>query len=186
MRIIGGIHRGRALLAPPDLTIRPTADRTRESLFNVLMHGNFPIEPIIDQAVIDICCGTGALGLEAISRGASHCTFIDHSRAALELAEDNAAKLGETSKCRFVLADAAKLPAGSSPVSLVMLDAPYRSGMAMSVLGRLKSGGWLRPGTVIAIEQDKKETPPEMDGFTLHNMRQYGKAHITIMIANVA
>lgn len=183
MRIIGGSHRGKALLSPEDLSIRPTADRTREALFNILMHGNFPLEPIIDQPVLDLCCGSGALGLEAISRGAVHCTFIDQSKAALALAEANAKKLGELARCQFVLGDALKLPPAKQPVALVMMDAPYRSGLAERALVQLHEKGWLQPGSLIAVEQDKKETLDTPEGFSQHSNRHYGKAQITLLVA---
>jgi len=182
MRIIGGKHRGRALLSPPDLSIRPTSERTRESLFNILMHADFGIEPLIDQPVLDLCCGTGALGLEALSRGAAHCTFIDQSKDALKLAEANAKKLDESANCRFVLGDVAQLPAATAQVALVMFDAPYRSGLAERALTQLQQKNWLMQGCVIAIEQDKKESLDLPVGFTQHSHRHYGKAQLTIAV----
>lgn len=184
MRIIGGKHRGRALLSPPDLSIRPTSERTREALFNILMHGDFSVEPLIDSHVLDICCGTGALGLEALSRGAMHCTFIDQSKDALALAEANAKKLGEDKHCRFERADATHLPAARTPVALAMMDAPYKSGLAARTLTELSGKGWLLPGSIVAMEMDKKERLELPEGFTLHTQRQYGKAQLVIAVAD--
>lgn len=183
MRIIGGKHRGRTLLSPPDLTIRPTSERTREALFNILMHANFTIEPLIDRPVLDICCGTGALGLEALSRGAAHCTFMDQNKQALALAEANARKLGEGGCCTFITTDATQLPAARQPVALAMMDAPYKSGLAARTLAQLNDSRWLLPHAIVAIEQDKKEPVPETEGFTLHTQRIYGKAQLMIFQA---
>lgn len=180
MRIISGKHRGRPLASPPDLSIRPTGERTREALFNLLTQGQFDPSPVRDRHVMDICCGTGALGLEALSRGAAHVTFVDSSRAAMKLAEQNAAKLGETENCQFLTLAAEHLPPARQPVALVLIDAPYRSGILAPAYRSLQQQRWLQPGTLIASEHDQKETLPELPGTQVITDRHYGKCRIVI------
>ncbi len=127
MRIIAGTYKGKTLHSPEDDSVRPTSSRTRESLFNLLMHGDYEGYHIIGKPVADLCCGTGALGLEAISRGASHCLFVDQSKHSLAMAEKNAGHLGVISQSGFHLFDIAHLPVAPRASSLVMLDAPYHS-----------------------------------------------------------
>lgn len=180
MRIISGKHRGRTLSAPNDLSIRPTGDRTRQAIFNLLMQGQFDPSPVIDQRVLDLCCGTGALGLEALSRGAAHVTFVDSSRTALALAEKNAAHLGETENCQFLGCAVEHLPLAREPVALVLMDAPYRSGILLPAYHSLESQRWLQPGTLIASEHDQKEKIPELEGTTVLTDRHYGKSRVVL------
>jgi 16S rRNA (guanine966-N2)-methyltransferase len=184
MRIIAGIHRGRPLLSPPDYSIRPTGERTREAVFNLLMHGPFDPSPVIDQIVLDLCCGSGALGLEALSRGAAQAIFVDSKKPSIELAEQNAAKLQETPRCKFIQCDVLRLPKAHAPVGLVLIDAPYRSGLLQPTYGVLQFQGWLKPGTVIAGEQGIKEVLPELEGAQLHTERHYGRSKIGIWVVS--
>lgn len=180
MRIIAGSLKGRKLQPPTDDTIRPTSDRTRENIFNLLMHGRFGGENILGQPVVDLCCGTGALGLEAISRGASFCTFIDQSKKALELARGNALHCGVTNQCQFVQADATKLPTTARPAALVFMDAPYAKAITLQAYEGLKKGGWFAPNAWFAVEQPHHTPASELPGAELVAEREYGKTLIRI------
>lgn len=180
MRIVAGIHKGRKIESPTGKDIRPTADRCRESLFNLLMHLN--PNPVVDQRVLDLCCGTGALGLEALSRGASFATFIDQSKEALALTRKNCEKFKEDGRSKWILSDSSKPPRASEPVSLVMMDAPYHSAMILGTFNQLVAQGWLTGGTVLAFEQNHKEDFPELPNTETIRERVYGKTKITIVV----
>lgn len=184
MRIISGKFKGRKLYTPMGDDIRPTADRTRESIFNLLMHGAYAGEAIIDQHVLDLCSGTGALGLEAISRGARMATFIDQNKYAIELGKKNALHCGATSQCFFVQADVTKLPPAREPAALVLMDAPYDTPLLAPAYASLLRGGWLKPGTLLIVEQPRTTDAPLLDGAEHTDTRQYGKAKIFIYRVN--
>src|SRR5271156_4081067 len=136
MRIVAGRHRGRRLLAPPGETVRTTSDRAREALFNILSHGQLAAEgvPFAGVAALDAFAGTGALGLEALSRGAAEAVFIEQDREALATLSQNVAALGEGAHARIVPGDATRPPRAPSSCALVFLDPPYRSGLAVAAL----------------------------------------------------
>jgi len=181
MRIIAGIHKNRRLFVPENDAIRPTSSRTRESLFNVLMHGSFGGDCVIGARVADICCGTGALGFEALSRGAEHCSFVDSSRAALQLAEKNAKHLGVTNQCNFLHHDARKLPRIATPYDLIMTDPPYDDhGMITALYSQLQLQGWLKEGTVLATEVPSYTKEIALEGAEIAVERRYGKAALCI------
>jgi 16S rRNA (guanine966-N2)-methyltransferase len=179
MRIISGQLKGKKLLTPGDASIRPTSDRARESLFNILEHG-LDHDVLKDQRVLDICCGTGALGLEALSRGAAFATFIDNNQAAVSLTKKNLQHCGMTTKADVQLANAVQLPMAKQPVALVLMDPPYHADFFASVAESLKAGGWLRKGTIISMEQDRKSPVPEVKGLELVKHRTYGKAQLCL------
>ena len=178
MRIIAGQFKGRKLMPPVGDAIRPTSDRTRESIFNLLMHGAYAGEAIIGQHVVDVCCGTGAMGLEALSRGARIATFIDQDKQALELAKKNALHCGVANAAFFVQADATRLPTAREPAALVLIDAPYATPLLAPSYASLQRQGWLAPGTLIAAEQPRAAAVPELDGAELIDSRHYGKAAV--------
>jgi 16S rRNA (guanine966-N2)-methyltransferase len=180
MRIIAGRFKGRKLQPPVGQDIRPTSDRTRESIFNLLMHGAYAGDSIIDQHVVDLCCGTGALGLEALSRGAASCVFVDQDKKALTLAKDNAIHCGISNACHFIQADVAKLPTTATHAALILMDAPYATPLLAPAYGSLRSGGWLRADTLIVSELLHHATPPSLDGAQLLDSRKYGKAMVHI------
>ncbi len=180
MRIIAGIYKGKRLFTPNSDDVRPTSDRTRESLFNLLMHGDYEGYHLLGKPVADLCCGTGALGLEALSRGASHCLFIDQSKASLALAEKNARHLGAEDKASFHTIDIAQLPLAPRASSIVFLDAPYRSAFLPRTLAALIDKEWLLPHALVAVEQDKYEQPHEVNGLDLLDNRAYGKTALRI------
>src|SRR5204863_5144267 len=165
MRIVGGRLRGRALAAPKSLTIRPSADRLRESLFNILVHAYD--DPTAGARVLDLFAGTGALGLEALSRGAAFALFVDQSAEARALIRENVAALGLGGVTRIFRRDATRLGAAHpvEPFSLVFLDPPYRAGLAEKALAAARDGGWLKPGALIVVEEAADAAFKAPEGF---------------------
>lgn len=182
MRIIAGQWKGKRLEGPKDRDIRPTSDRTREALFNLLMH--LEDNPVTGQRVMDLCCGTGALGLEALSRGAAHCSFVDNSPVALKLTERNVAALGATRQSRVIQANASQLPAAPEPVSLVMMDAPYgHETLLPAAWACLRAQGWLKPGALLSVEQSKKTPFTAPEGADILKQRRYGQSELILLRA---
>src|SRR6266571_3100128 len=136
LRIVGGSHRGRRLVAPSGEAVRPTSDRAREALFNILSHGNFAASglPFADKPVLDAFAGTGAFGLEALSRGARAAAFIESSREALAALRRNIAALGEADRAHIVAGDATRPPRAVLSCAVAFLDPPYHSGLAAPAL----------------------------------------------------
>ena len=173
MRIVGGRLRGRALAAPKSLSIRPTADRLRESLFNILAHAFG--DPVSGARVLDLFAGTGALGLEALSRGAAFALFVDESAEARALIRENVAALGLGGVTRIFRRDATKL-GGAHPVeafSLVFADPPYGRDLAGAALAAARDGGWLTPDALAVVEEAAKPGFAVPDGFLELERRAY-------------
>jgi 16S rRNA (guanine966-N2)-methyltransferase len=185
MRIIGGRHRGRPLLAPPGEAIRPTADRVREALFNILEHGNFAAggAPFRDRAVLDVFAGTGALGLEALSRGAAQASFIELAPDARKLIAANVKALGEASRAEILAADATAPPRPRVKVALALLDPPYGSGLGQRALAALAKAGWFEPAALAVLELGTKDEAEIPEGFTLLDERRYGAAKLMFLAA---
>jgi len=184
MRIVAGKHRGRKLAAPDDFDIRPTSDRARETLFNMLAHsgyGDGGASPLLEARVLDACCGTGALGLEALSRGANEAVFLDRDRRALKLARKNTGDLNETDRADFIPADATMPPRAEKPCDIFFLDPPYGAGLAETILAALAGSGWLKEGAIGVVETGRADdfTPPA--GFTVLKTRDEGAAKITFL-----
>lgn len=181
VRIIGGTHRGTALAAvgkgDMGAHLRPTTDRTRESLFNVLNGGRFG-DPIDDARVLDLFAGTGALGLEALSRGASSVTFVDDGRVSTKLIRENIAKLRRQDDCILITRDATKLGVGE-PHSLIFLDPPYGRELGAKALNAAVEGGWITKNALIVWEENAPQNAPQ--GFALLEYRRYGDTHISFM-----
>ncbi|MEM9785458.1 MAG: 16S rRNA (guanine(966)-N(2))-methyltransferase RsmD [Pseudomonadota bacterium] len=181
MRIIGGTHRGTTLatIGKGDLGahLRPTTDRARESLFNVLQGGRFG-DPISGARVLDLFAGTGALGFEALSRGASHVTFVDNGRAAQRLVRDNIAKLRRQSDTILLAVDAARLPAGQ-PCQLIFMDPPYGQNLGQAALTQARSQGWIAHDALIVWEERSAQIAPE--GFTGLDQRRYGDTWVSFL-----
>ncbi|MFC3580278.1 16S rRNA (guanine(966)-N(2))-methyltransferase RsmD [Sphingomonas hylomeconis] len=177
MRIISGQWRGRQIVAPKGDATRPTADRTRETLFSMLTSrlGSFE-----ELAVADLFAGSGALGLEALSRGAASCVFVEQDKPALDALRANLAKLGATADVRAqsVLA----LARVTQPLDLILMDPPYGTGAGAVALDKLARLGWTAPATWISIETAKDEKIA-VDGFEIDVERQSGKAKLTILRA---
>jgi 16S rRNA (guanine966-N2)-methyltransferase len=155
VRVVGGRLKGRNLAAPSSREIRPTADRLRESLFNILIHAYD--NPIVDARVLDLFAGTGALGIEAISRGAKFALFVDNGAEARALMRNNIEALGLGGVTKVYRRDATNLgPAHPvEPFSLVFLDPPYARGLAEKALVSLRDGGWLTEGALLVVEESK-------------------------------
>jgi len=183
MRVVGGKHRGRRLLAPPGAKVRPTSDRAREALFNILSHGEFAAGGIAfaGAAVLDAFAGSGALGLEALSRGAAEAVFIEQDRDALAILRKNIEALGEGPHTRILPGDATHPPRAMSTCAVAFLDPPYRSGLAAPALTALRATGWLAPGALAVIEVAAREELLLPPGFTLIDERRYGAARLAFL-----
>ena len=184
MRIIAGAFKGRRLLTPENQAIRPTSERARQALFNLLMHGRYAGSSVIDKAVADLCCGTGALGLEALSRGAARCMFVDQDKRALELAKKNAVHCGAAQTSHFMQSDVTTLAACTHPVALVMMDAPYATPLLVPAYEALVRGSWFEPNALLVAELPQTSPTPELPGATLSDERRYGKAKLVIYRVN--
>ena len=181
MRIIAGKFRGKQLLSPGDDSIRPTADRVRESVFNILASR---IGPHFDGLrVLDLFAGTGALGLEALSRGAAHVIFVDTGAEARGLIRDHIEAFGAGGVTKLLRRDATALgDAGTmGPVDLVFLDPPYGQGLGEQALTSLRDGNWLKPETLLVLEEGRDVTIDLPAGFTLDDRREYGAAKVSIL-----
>jgi 16S rRNA (guanine966-N2)-methyltransferase len=183
MRIVGGDFRGRPLATPRDQSIRPTTDRTREAVFNVLAH-RFP-DRLAGVRVLDLFAGTGALGLEALSRGASYAVFIEESAAGRGLIRTNVEAFGLTGRSKIFRRDATALgEAGTlAPFGLVFADPPYGKGLGERALRSARAGGWLAPGALCVVEEKASapfEAGPE---FATLDERGYGETVIRFMQA---
>lgn len=184
MRIVGGRHRGRPLQSPDSGAVRPTSDRARESLFNILEHGKLAtagLSPVREAIVLDCFCGTGALGLEALSRGAASAVFIDSDSTALKLARSNAQSLGDTGRSQFLQADARKPPPAPTPSTLIFLDPPYGEDLATPTLEALANAGWFAPQAIVVIETGLRDIITAPPGFEAVDERRYGKAKLTFL-----
>jgi len=178
MRIIAGKFRGKALLSPADDSIRPTSDRARESVFNILASR---LSPNFDGLkVLDLFAGTGALGLEALSRGAASIVFVDTSAEARGLIRDHIEAFGAGGVAKLLRRDATALgPAGTmGPMDLVFLDPPYGKGLGELALAGLRDGAWLAKDAVIVFEEGVDVEVSLPDGFVLDDRREYGAAAI--------
>ena len=181
MRIVGGRLRGRALAAPRSEKIRPTADRLRESLFNILFHAYG--DPITGARVLDLFAGTGALGLEALSRGAAFALFVEDGVEARALIRGNVEALGLGGVTRIFRRDATRLgPAHPvEPFSLMFADPPYRGGLAQSAVAAAHGGGWLMPQALAVVEEavDAQFSAPE--GFQEIERRRYDATELIFL-----
>ncbi|MBR1164155.1 16S rRNA (guanine(966)-N(2))-methyltransferase RsmD [Bradyrhizobium elkanii] len=173
MRVVGGRLKGRNLASPAGREIRPTADRLRESVFNILIHAYD--NPIEDARVLDLFAGTGALGIEAVSRGARFTLFVDNGAEARALLRNNVESLGLGGTTKVYRRDATDLgPAHPvEPFSLVFLDPPYGKGLADKALASLRDGGWLTPGALLVVEEAKAAAFAAPAGFEELERRAY-------------
>lgn len=186
MRIVAGRLKGRRLEAPEGRDIRPTADRTRQALFDVLEHGRLTEDgssALVDAIVLDAFCGTGALGLEALSRGAAEASFMDINNSALDCARANAKALGVSTS--FILADATNPPRARKPATLLFLDPPYDGALGSPALASLRDAGWMAPGAIVSLEMSGPELSRFVvpGGFEAVDERRYGKARILLLRA---
>ena len=187
MRITGGKLGGRRLVAPDDARVRPTSDRTRQAIFNMLRHKDFGIGFDLEgAAVLDLFAGTGALGIEAISQGARWCLLVDDSADSRALQRENIEALGLTGATRIWRRDATELgpigPSAGGPFNLVFLDPPYRQDMIPKALQSLKAGGWLADKALLVVESDAGEEI-DVSGFALLDERDYGDTRVRFLTA---
>jgi 16S rRNA (guanine966-N2)-methyltransferase len=184
MRIVGGTFRGRVLMAPVNKVTRPTADRVREALFDILMSRALAEgrEGLEGTAMLDVFAGTGALGFEALSRGADRVTFIENDPTALGVIGENVRKLGVGDRATLLRGDATQPPKAPATFDLVMLDAPYRSGLAAPALVALTKRGWIAPGATIIVEVASGEPFPSPDKtLAVADERRYGAAKLIFL-----
>lgn len=182
MRVIAGRFRGRTLAnigkGDPAAHLRPTTDRMRETLFNILTGGRFG-DPVTDARVLDLFAGTGALGLEALSRGAAQACFVENGRKAQALIDQNIATLGVASDTVVIRRDATRLTVNPGPAyDLVFLDPPYGKGLGERALDAAWAGDWIAPGALIIWEESQPVTPP--DGIDTLEVRRQGQSNLTI------
>ncbi len=179
MRIVGGQFKGRNLAAPENDATRPTSDRVRESLFNILGHGiaDFDLE---GARVLDLFAGTGALGFEALSRGARWCHFVEEAASARGLIRANADQLGVIGQCKIWRRDATDLGLCTplAPFDLTFADPPYGKGLGGKALASLTAGKWLNAGAVVVLEEAATSSTPATQGLALLDERIYGDTKV--------
>jgi 16S rRNA (guanine966-N2)-methyltransferase len=183
MRIDAGSHKGTKLIAPEGDDVRPTSDRARQAIFNMLMHR---FDAVRGARVLDAFAGSGALGLEALSRGAESLVAFELAKPALEALKHNIKACREIARTLVFTCDARHPPAAASqkhyaPCSLIFLDPPYEKGLIVPTLTALQSAGWIAPEALIVAEMAAKEDLPEIDGFAVEDERRYGKAKIVLL-----
>lgn len=177
MRIVAGAWRGRSLIAPPGLDTRPTADRVRQALFDILLHAPWAGRSFMESAtVLDAFAGTGALGLEALSRGAAQAVFVERARPALAALRANIAACGAGERSTVIPADVLRLPAAER-ADLVFLDPPYGQGLIGLALTRLRETGRVAPGTIVVAETAQYEAATDQEPLA---ERVHGAARLTI------
>jgi len=179
MRIVGGHHKGKRLVAPAGKTLRPTSERTREALFDILAGGRHGAGDRTQGArVLDAFAGTGALGLEALSRGATAVHFMEEAAQALAVLRANVRALGEEDRAHILRCDVLAAPAAAARADLVFLDPPYGQDLGETAIAALETAGWIGEGTLIVLELGAREdfTPPT--GFRLVDGRRYGAASL--------
>ncbi|MEM9144968.1 MAG: 16S rRNA (guanine(966)-N(2))-methyltransferase RsmD [Pseudomonadota bacterium] len=185
MRIVGGRFRGQRLAALGAVGggaahLRPTSDRVREALFNLIAHGPYGTQPE-GARVLDLFAGTGALGFEALSRGAERAVFVDDFAAARGLIRENAERLGLLGETKIWRRDATRLgPCRGAPYDLIFADPPYRSGLGEAALASAREGGWIAPGALVVLELAGDETPPALPWLDPADARRYGETQIML------
>jgi 16S rRNA (guanine966-N2)-methyltransferase len=181
LRIVSGEFRGKALAAPAGQTTRPTSDRARQAIFNILEHAAWS-KGVREARVIDLFAGSGALGFEALSRGADFCLFVETDEAARGAIRENVEAMGLFGRTRVHRRDATQLgqrPGADGPAfDLAFLDPPYGKGLGESALEKLAAGGWLGPGATVVFERGADEPPLAAPGYEELDVRDYGAARV--------
>jgi 16S rRNA (guanine966-N2)-methyltransferase len=181
LRIVSGDFRGKALITPAGDNTRPTSDRARQAIFNILEHAPWS-EGVRDRRVIDLFAGSGALGFEALSRGASFCLFVETDEAARGAIRDNVDAMhlfGRTRVHRRSATDLGVRPGADGPAfDLAFLDPPYAKGLGEEALARLSAGGWLADGAIVVFERGSSEPPFDAPGYEMLDARDYGAARV--------
>ena len=183
MRIVGGRFRGAPLSPPKSMAIRPTTDRLRETLFNILVHAYG--DPVTEARVLDLFSGTGALGLEALSRGARFCLFVEEAVEARGLIRSNIETLGLTGATKLWRRDATKLGVieAQAPFDLMFADPPYGKGLGDQALAAAAAGGWLSPGALVVLEEVAEAEIAVPEGLELVESRDYGETKVMFLRA---
>lgn len=181
MRIVSGEFRGKTLASPVGEATRPTSDRARQAIFNILEHAPWS-DGVRGRRVIDLFAGSGALGFEALSRGAAFCLFVETDEAARGAIRENVDAMGLFGRTRVHRRDATQLgtrPGADGPAfELAFLDPPYGKGLGETALERLAAGGWLAPGAVVVFERGEGEPDFAVEGFEPLDARDYGAARV--------
>jgi 16S rRNA (guanine966-N2)-methyltransferase len=184
MRIVSGQYRGKALVTPAGANTRPTSDRARQAVFNILEHAPWS-EGLLDKRVIDVFAGSGALGLEALSRGAAWCLFVETDEAARGAIRDNVEAMHLFGQTRVHRRDATQLgpkpAADGGPFDLAFLDPPYAKGLGEKALAALAEGGWLKSGAILVYERGVGEPEVETPGYERLDARDYGAARVLFL-----
>lgn len=178
MRIIAGRHRGRRLEAPPGLATRPTSDRAREALMGILEYGT---PPLAGCRFLDLFAGTGAVGLEAASRGAEAVLLVENDPAAVAAIRKNIEHLGEAGRVRLLIADASRLGPAREPFDIAFLDPPWRSGLARPALEALLTGGWIAREGRVVVELPAAEPFDPPEGLAVEQERRYGRTRFLFL-----
>ncbi len=188
MRIVAGRLRGRVLSGPGaagggEAHLRPTSDRVREAIFNHLAHGGYAVPPPPEgMRVLDLFAGVGALGLEALSRGATQCLFVDDYGASRALIRSNVEDLGVIGESKIYRRDATKMgPHSGAPYDLAFLDPPYRSGLGPLALNSLVAGGWLAPDALAVLEVHADEGVEGLEGWSVEDDRRHGETRVLVL-----
>ncbi len=178
MRIIGGKNRGKRLLLPDESVTRPTTDRVRESLFNILIHhADFSIT---EARVLDAFAGSGALGLEAVSRGAGHVTFVENHPKIIPILQKNVQAIALPHTATVLAYSINQIAKSAQAVQLIFLDPPYHQGLELPTLELLKRQGWADTETLVCLEMHVRDDLPEVPWFHRHECRQYGQTKIIL------
>ena len=182
MRVVGGKFRGRRLMAPPSNAIRPSSDRLRQTLFDILAH-RFG-DAVEDARVLDLFAGTGALAIEAISRGARYALFVEEDATARGLIRTNIEALGLQGRTKLFRRDASRMGeiGTMTPFDFVFADPPYGKGLGERALASLRDGGWLKPGALVIVEEAASAGFTAPKGFRLEDRREFGDTHMYFMI----
>ncbi|MDD9991746.1 MAG: 16S rRNA (guanine(966)-N(2))-methyltransferase RsmD [Rhodospirillales bacterium] len=180
MRIVGGSLRGRRLRAPAGARVRPTRERVREALFDILLHGGMP-RPLEGAHVVDLFAGTGALGLEALSRGAASLAAVESESDVRGVLRANIEASGCADRANVVACDATRLPPAVEACNLALLDPPYRSGLAAPALAALVEGGWLDDEATVVVEHGVDDPFDPPSALTVQDRRRYGKTALTFL-----
>ncbi|WP_286830324.1 MULTISPECIES: 16S rRNA (guanine(966)-N(2))-methyltransferase RsmD [Kordiimonas] len=179
-RIVAGRFRGRRLDVPKGRDVRPTTDRMRERLFSMLMHGRYP--DMTDAVVADIFAGTGALGLEALSRGAARVTFVEQARPSVACINANIGTLGVSDQATILAKNATNLPPANAPCDFIFMDPPYRQGLVRPTLDSILAQGWLSEDGVIVCEQAADEPIDIPDALNVVDDRSQGQQRILFLL----
>jgi len=182
MRIVAGKFKGRTLLAPSGQNTRPTSQRAREAMFNVLQHGNFGVD-LAGARILDLFAGSGALGIEALSRGAEYCIFVDDALPARAALRHNIDALGLGGQTRIFRRDASRLtPAGKlGAFDIIFADPPYDKHLGEAALASVLKGGWLKPGGLFVLEERKTAEIDLPECVEMLDQRSYGEAQVLIL-----